>query len=98
MNKNVEAFMKRVDPEIHEAMEGTDNYSEVAENIFADTEDVRTRLTTETGTVDIEMVAYLFSMQNQAINQLIEELQELRPSIRFITSVLLGNQEEETDE
>jgi hypothetical protein len=40
----------------------------------------------------------MLSMQNKALNQIIEEVEELRPAIRFITSALLGNQEAETDE
>lgn len=98
MNKKLEAYMKRVDPEIFEAMNGTENFKEVVESIHGDALEIQAKLGGIGSGTNVEMIAYLFAMQNKAINQLIEEIEDLRPAIRFITSVLLGNQEAEGDE
>jgi hypothetical protein len=98
MDSNTEEYIKRVDPDIHEALGETENFEEIVEAIRADADEIRTRLETEQGTCNMEYLSYMLSMQNKALNQIIEEVEELRPAIRFITSALLGNQEVETDE
>lgn len=95
MNTKLEAYIKRVDPDIYEAMSEIDNFEEIVEAIHGDAGEIQSKLGGLGSGINTEVVAYLFSMQNRAINQLIEEIEELRPSIRFITSVLLGNEEQE---
>lgn len=96
MEKHLVEFMQRVDPEIYAEMKTTENFEETVEEIYGQTQDVWAGITNgpDDGDPNIEMIAYLFTMQNQAIERLIEEIEALRPSIRFITSVLLGNEEE----
>jgi len=93
MDSNTEEYIKRVDPEIHEALGETENFEEIVDAIRADADEIEGKL--EAG--GTEYLAYMLSMQNKALNEVIEQLEELRPSIRFITSVLLGNTEEETE-
>lgn len=91
VNTKLEAYIKRVDPDIYESMSEIENFEEIVEAIHGDAGEIQAKLGGLGSGVNVETIAYLFSMQNRAINQLIEEIEELRPSIRFITSVLLGN-------
>lgn len=101
MLNEVEAFMKRVDPEIYEHLKDNEAMSEVAADIKAEADELMQKIIDPSplgGTgCNYEQIAYRLAMQNQGINKLIEEFEELRPSIRFIVSVLLGNEEEESE-
>lgn len=98
MNKNVEKFLKKVDPDILD-LEGQENFEQVADEIYAETQELMRLIHNNTSNngFDIEVIAYLLAMHNRAINALVEQNDEIRPVLRFITSALLGN-DEGTDE
>lgn len=101
MNKDLKVYIQRVDPDIYEALHETENFEAIVDAIKGDADEIMEQIIDPdpvggTGS-NYEQIAYLFAMQNRALNQLIEEIEELRPSIRFLTSILLGNAEKEAD-
>lgn len=97
MDKDVKAYMDRVDPGIIEALGETENFEEVAASLKEEADEIKDKLGGLGSGVNVEQISYLFAMQTQAINKIVDELQELRPAIRFIVSVLLGNEEQEEE-
>lgn len=98
MNAELTEFMQRVDPEILESMSEVENFEAVVQMIYDDAQKTLGEITAPDGGCNMEMIAYLFAMQSQAVNKLVDELEELRPAIRFITSVLLGNTDAEVED
>lgn len=91
-------FLERMDPSILE-MEGMEGFDETVGEVHNLTQALMKDLCNgrDARGFDLEQVAYVLTMHSQAIEKLVEQLEELKPAIRFITSVLLGNSEEETD-
>jgi len=94
-SEEVMNFLNRMDPDLAELadMEG---FEETSQGIYEETQKEAEKLRKGEG-CDLERIAFLLTMQAEAINRLVDEVEQLRPSIRFITSVLLGNTEQEDE-
>lgn len=94
----VEEFFARMDPDLLDLQE-MDGFEEVANGIYEETQKLSGELMltghNEPGRVDVDRLAFILVMQSEAINKLVDEIEALRPSIRFITSALLGNTEDQ---
>jgi len=100
LSEEAQAFLERMDSDLFELSE-IEGFEEVAQSIYEESQAEAERLCPggeNVGVIDVERIAFVLTMQSEAINKLVDEIEALRPSIRFITSVLLGNQEAEADD